>query len=600
MVKRIMELALSESNKKYISYGSRDTQKLISALNRALIDGSNSISLVHYAEILNPKLVKDFTYAMSQLGLCTSKVKKKWASLELNMAKLYEFVPKSEIDNYRIFQQFQKYTLRLDKERHAATLVKTVNGIEETGLSRKGFAKVAKNEFQFDTTTMLKYKDAITATAVKTITKAVEKGNIKDAFFIDPANYEVVVKLCLEYYMADPSQRYNLEQNISDSRGRSIFKALKRVFNPVSSKDARALLAVPTPTTVTTLNKAKLNDIYYFIAELCGSKAKSEAQKIISGKKFYNSRKLPNIDLTTEHGRDELHELIWLERIYAMLDELAIKKVVQWNIPLEVDASMSINQFVGALTNEIRLLERTNVIGDELSDPWHIEGVKRSSGKAVGTPVFYGSSQSAKKLLKANGITPCRTEIKLINKEFSQGAFSITKMFKNAIISNYSNHAPSIKIKIFNDEFVVHCNKFKTVDSTINITTAYDSDKRKYSTAITRKPIRIPDYSRFKLFWATCLIHNLDSQSMDNIAIAIDEWMLTIHDAVIALPGTCGKVRKQYSHELKAVNENRRTIIRDFRNSIGATSMKADIDFMKLDKAVQQADEEVFNASAMK
>jgi len=43
---------------------------------------------------------------------------------------------------------------------------------------------------------------------------------------------------------------------------------------------------------------------------------------------------------------------------------------------------------VGALTNDKRLLESTNVVGDTLSDPWHIDGVRRLTAKSIGTPVL--------------------------------------------------------------------------------------------------------------------------------------------------------------------------------------------------------------------
>lgn len=45
-------------------------------------------------------------------------------------------------------------------------------------------------------------------------------------------------------------------------------------------------------------------------------------------------------------------------------------------------------QVVGALTNDQRILESTCVIGDKLSDPWYIDGVRRVTAKAVGTPTL--------------------------------------------------------------------------------------------------------------------------------------------------------------------------------------------------------------------
>jgi hypothetical protein len=62
---------------------------------------------------------------------------------------------------------------------------------------------------------------------------------------------------------------------------------------------------------------------------------------------------------------------------------------VYWNIPLEIDATMSLAQVVGVLTNDARLLDRTNVINETtLLDAWHVEGVPRLHTKTVGTPVL--------------------------------------------------------------------------------------------------------------------------------------------------------------------------------------------------------------------
>ncbi len=609
MLKYILDRALSEYVKSFISWGSDTTESFISSLDRSLISGG-TISTVYMAQEHDPIIVKDITYALSDIGFIKSSVLSKYASVELIESKLYEYESKSEIDSYKVHERFKSMILRRDIEHYPATLVRSNGVIKETGLSRLGFAKVAKNDFQFDTIKLSEYREPIVQTIVKSIQKSVENGNITDKFFLNEANYQVIAELAVDYYIADPSQRFNLEQNISDSRGRATFKALKRIGNPIQFKDFRALLIVPEPTVINVFSRDKLNDIYYFIAELIGTDADTVDGKYIAGRMAYEARSLPQIDLTMEHDRTELHELIWLERIYDKLDELDIQRRIFWDIPLEVDASMSINQYVGALTNDARLLSRTNVIGDTLTDPWYIEGVKRIHGKFVGTPVFYGSSQAATTLLRANGVTPDMDEVRAINQEFRNGAFAVTKAFKDCVIDGYSNHAPAIQIQIADDTFNVECNKFKVAGSTRIFTTAWDSDLKRMRTAVTHEPIRIPDYDRFKLFWATCLIHNLDSQDSNSIALEIStelvdheslsNWIITIHDAALTLPGTCRVVRNKYAKRLKRVNTNRDEIISNFRASIGATSMKSDVSFMKLHRMVEQADDVEFNASAMK
>ncbi len=95
-------------------------------------------------------------------------------------------------------------------------------------------------------------------------------------------------------------------------------------------------------------------------------------------------------------------------------------------------------------------------------------------------------------------------------------------------------------------------------------------------------------------------MHNLDSQVSNSIAYESTKWMLTIHDAAIVLPGAAKEVRIAYALKLKEINTNRHTILKDFRQSIGATSLKADFAFMKLHKAVHQAEDMLFNSTAMK
>ena len=583
---------LTTAQKEFIRFDSDSTQGIMKALERGLINNDNGVGLPYWSK-QDPQMVKDFTFAMVQLGYGKVIATRNYSRFEFDISKL----DRKKLAEFRVNSKMRKFIMRKDTDEHATNKVKSNGTIKETGLNRPGFAKVAKNDFKYDQEMLTLYFDPISQNLIKSMKKAKEKGQLKDKYFADEANFETVVGYCMNHYMLDGT--YNLEYNISDSRGRSIYNALKRIGNPVASKDFRALLVMPS-IKVNRTNKDQMGDIYYFIAELMGSKAPTEVAKIIDGMEYYARRELPEIDINTEEGRKDLHELIWLTRIYTRLDKLYanILPFVSWDIPLEVDASMSIAQFVGALTNDERLLTRTNMIGDNLSDPWYIKGVRRLSAKSVGTPTFYGSSQSAVSLIKKAGLSVDKEEIKAIRKEFALGGLAIMKQFKDAIIKNYALHEPVIKVKIWNDTFNIEVNKFKPAGAEIVVTEAWNG--KKYVKSFTREPILVPDYKYMKLFWATCLIHNLDSQAMDNIAYVIEEWMLTIHDAIITAPGTASRCRHQYARQLKDINTNRHTIIRDFRDSIGATSVKADIMFMKLYQNTQQAESQDFNATAMK
>lgn len=385
MIKQYLETSLTDKQKEAIHWGSDVTNGMLNSLEKAIINNDNGIGLPYWAK-QNPLVVRDVTEVLSFLGIATTKVSKKYSRLEFNTA----LINSKELQQWRMLTKLQKSVMRLDTTRKASNLVKVNKSITTTGLDRKGFARVAKCPFSVDTTKLLQYYRPIRQNLIKSIKVGIENGKIKDKFFQDPSSYRLVVNHAIKYYLADANRTYNLEYNTSDQRGRSIFKALKRIGNPVSSKDFRALLIVPKEYAVTIKlgDQTAIEDIYYFIAELSGSKATTVRKKILAGSKAYRTRQLPQLNLKAEEDRKDLHELIWLERIYNKLDRVFANETVLWDIPLEIDASMSIAQFVGALTNDERLLASTNLIGEELSDPWYIDGVRRLSAKAIGTPTL--------------------------------------------------------------------------------------------------------------------------------------------------------------------------------------------------------------------
>lgn len=596
MVLQYLDTQLSDEQKELIHFHTPVAQAMFRALDNALINNDNGIGLPHFAE-QNPLIVRDITFYLDKLNIAKTRITRKFARLEINT----EFINTPSFQQWRMDSKFNSSIMRADCNEHASDLVKVNGSHIRTGLNRRGFAKVAKNEFTYDTTYLAEYREGIEANLIKSIRIGIENGKIKDKFYSDSANYKRLVSEVLDFYLINNGS-YNLEANISDMRGRSIYKALKRIGNPISSKDFRALLVVPADQAlVLTSNNPKIiNDIFYFVAELSGSKAPTEVKKIRAGYRAYREHKLPHLDMTSDEGRKELHEYIWLKRIYTKLDDFYANGSVLWDIPVEIDASMSIAQIVGALTNDKRLLESTNVIGSELSDPWYIDGVRRLSAKAVGTPVFYGSSRSAVALIRSKRIDVDKDEVARIRREFASGRFAVMKQFKDTLIQNYNIEQPIIPIKIWNDSFDVHVNKFRTAGSTIVVTEGFDSKARTFKYSFTHKPILVPDYKYMKLFWATCLVHNLDSQIMNTIASNTDKWLLTIHDAIIALPGHAVDFRNQYAYLLKEINRNRYTILNDYRKSIGATSIKSDVAFYKLFKSVIPADDVEFHATAMK
>ncbi|OOE36084.1 hypothetical protein BZG00_15815, partial [Salinivibrio kushneri] len=158
---------------------------------------------------------------------------------------------------------------------------------------------------------------------------------------------------------------------------------------------------------------AECNAVFLFIAELTGSfqpGSGTEQDKIECGKQDYIRNFQLDLNLHDEDDRKDMHENVWLSRLYRELDTyfnvpsdktaraLAVDpesnryrySTFQWQVPIELDASASMLQYEGLLTGDKRLLEMTNVIGDTLQDPWKLEGMSRQMLKKAATPMLYG------------------------------------------------------------------------------------------------------------------------------------------------------------------------------------------------------------------
>ena len=589
MLYNILNEVLTEPQKEYIEWNNKDTDTIVFALDKAMINGSWSISSVYYAQ-LNPKLWVKITRLLSKLNIVNSIVQKNYSQVILLESFILNHIDKSELDAYRINERIEQYTCKYEPELQASNLTRTCYGISDTGLNRPGFAKAAnKFTWKYDTELLSKYREPIVKNVVKGIAKQLAKKNINsDKFLADNANYGAIATSIIDYYIANTNRKYNGEYNINDPRGRASFGCSKRIFNPIGYKDARALMVSTKPIRIQLRNDNQMNDIWYFIAELSGSKATSEEGKYEDGKSAYENRWLPELDLSKPSDRKDLHELIWLERIYNKLNKLyaSATKTILWDIPLEVDSSMSIMQWAALILQSEQLADRTNMTDKPISDPWFIEGVRRKAGKSYGTPVMYGSSQSAVELMKVNGMEPIGDELAIINKEFSKGDFAIMKHFKDCLIKSTNITTPWIDVTIWNETFQIPVNRFKMAKTERVFTTSYNTSSNKLKVSITHKPVMVPDYNRFKIATGTLLIHHLDSIGMDKIANEFD--ILPIHDAALGLPGTMINVRTRLAEIQTELFKVGPQVLANYRKSIGAVGRTADIRFMRLDKTINK------------
>lgn len=385
MITALIKTTLPKAN--YI-YADLDNQRaLLNALEWHWVNGNSPMSTPYWADKIGHKALDNFIYALATAGWIVSRAnaRAKWGEFYLNQAMIDKHLTREEQIIYKTQLRIKKYAMR-NVENMAPDQVKTANGVEVTGLIRSGFAKAANQPFQLDVSMLIKYYESIKLNLTKSMDKVIEK---HPTIRLDETNYKIISEELLDYYIFNEGKVYNLEGNISDSRGRAIYNGIRRVGNPISNKDFRACLVVPNGKVISKTDSKSLADIYLFIAELIGSKSTSWASKRLAGMIAYKSHYLHLLDLKTEKGRKHLHENIWLERIYDKLATLEQQGEVYWDIPIELDATMSLAQIIGILTNDYRLLNRTNVVQpEELLDAWHVEGVPRLHTKTVGTPVL--------------------------------------------------------------------------------------------------------------------------------------------------------------------------------------------------------------------
>lgn len=339
--------------------------------------------------------------------------------------------------------------------------------------------------------------------------------------------------------------------------------------------------------------RTEVEAIMLFIAELTGSfvaGSGNKEDKIRCGEQDYREGNVHVLDLSTEEGRKDLHENMWLERLYNELDlyfdifvgDKQLRAIAlnvgtyreagfKWSVPLELDATSSMCQIIGILLNDKRLMEMTNVIGDTLEDAWKVDGIGRNKLKCVMTPKLYGSSQTAEGLWKKNKMSYTDKDSELVNRELLNGAFGLANSFKDFIINNCTPKA-TMEISIGDDKFGISCNKFRNVGEKTRAYKIWDSIDEQYNILLHTDTKKVADLEQFRLYMMTLLVHNIDSQIMDKLVESLMDkygWGISIHDAVVCSPAAASDVRTWYNEELLNLHTNREHILKGFFRSVG-------------------------------
>ena len=315
----------------------------------------------------------------------------------------------------------------------------------------------------------------------------------------------------------------------------------------------------------------------------------SHIEKLSSYKKAETKR--------AEHDRAELHENIWLERLYNGLDaHFNVQQVIktkaltardallyiakkhktatfEWNIPIELDATASMLQWYGILLGDKRLLLKTNVVVENgvLNDAWTINGIPRTQYKESCTPRLYGSSQECYEIWQDKGTPYTMEQVTIFNTEITTGALSVADAYKDFLINN-SKPTETLKIKVFNEEFKIECNRYRNVGDYTTLYDIFDTETNSIRRILNTKTKSVADLDQFRRYFPTGLIHNIDSQAANYVSqLAMEKygWLIDIYDAFIVHPNMARDIRKWYGEFQKTIYNNRDSILRNYHISIG-------------------------------
>lgn len=310
---------------------------------------------------------------------------------------------------------------------------------------------------------------------------------------------------------------------------------------------------------------AGYNAILLFVAELNGYRSGTVEDKTAFGHKCW-------LDGAQPH---EVHERIWANRLYTELYGFTIAQMggedFYWSVPIELDASASMLQYIGILLGDKACLEATNVLSNgTLNDPWNlVTNVNRKLTKPVIMRQLYGSSKSAVAILNDFEMEYTAQEIEDLEEGLHTGAYGVANALKSFIIGN-ANLAPTIYPVVWGEQLEVPCNRhYREGDHPVvySSITSSGTDAK----LIHWKTIEVPNLKSFKRWTMTGLIHSLDSRVIDLVMQKLD-WGIDIHDAVIINPEDAMTVRTAYAEALEAVYTDRESILNNYFASIGIKS----------------------------
>ena len=216
------------------------TERFWKALVSHYVRNKGTTSLPYWSEQFeDPMAFNTVLYTLRRWIITHVIPERNWAEAGVNEEKLIEVFGYEQLIHIRTQEKIDKYTPKFNVD-ETADRVKLQGEIKRTGIVREGFAKASTTQFYYDVETMSKYREGI----VEDVTKGMAKMRLRWPHYFDEVAYDVVSEQIVDQLRQEP-ELFTMEGNISDSRGRSIKTALKRVGNPIGFKTFRALLTIP-------------------------------------------------------------------------------------------------------------------------------------------------------------------------------------------------------------------------------------------------------------------------------------------------------------------------------------------------------------------
>lgn len=150
-------------------------------------------------------------------------------------------------------------------------------------------------------------------------------------------------------------------------------------------------------------------------------------------------------------------------------------------------------------------MEKTNLIGTDLSDPWTIKGINSRAQVKVIMRTIYGSSQQCWQMWQDEGISYTKEDIVRYNNELKHGSLAIAEKFKNFLINNCKPKEKMV-INLWNDTFEIECNRFKHIGEKTIAYDIYDSVDHKIKRVTNTTTKKVADLDQFRRYFITLLI----------------------------------------------------------------------------------------------